>query len=122
MVVVGDTGDASNGGALALPEGLLLPRRITEAGEKAGWRFLHFFTAEIENDNTRMAYFRAVRQFDAWCEQKGFGLHQLQPFVVAAYIEERTQTHHAQTVKQELAALRRLFGWLVIGQRRRHAI
>ncbi|MEO5932028.1 MAG: DUF4198 domain-containing protein, partial [Duganella sp.] len=41
------------------------------AGEKATWRFLNFFTAEIENDNTRAAYFRAVRQFDTWCEQKG---------------------------------------------------
>jgi len=110
--IPGDTG----GQALALPEGLQLPRLIADAGEKASWRFINFFTAEIENDNTRMAYLRAFRQFDAWCEQKGFGLEQLQPFVVAAYTKEMKETKHPQTVKQHLAALRMLFDNLVIGQ------
>jgi len=110
--IAGDTGTQ----ALALPEGLQLPRLIADAGEKASWRFINFFTAEIENDNTRMAYLRAFRQFDAWCEQKGFGLEQLQPFVVAAYTREMKETKHPQTVKQHLAALRMLFDNLVIGQ------
>ena len=58
--------DARNtGGAMAAPDTLPLPRLITDAGEKATWRFINFFTAEIENDNTRMAYLRAVKQFDA---------------------------------------------------------
>lgn len=105
-----------NSEALALPEGLNLPRLITDAGEKATWRFINFFTAEIENDNTRAAYFRAVRQFDAWCETKGFGLEQLQPFIVAAYTKEMKETRHPQTVKQHLAALRMLFDSMVIGQ------
>lgn len=52
---------ASPGRALTLPAGLNLPRLITDAGEKATWRFINFFTAEIENDNTRAAYYRAVR-------------------------------------------------------------
>jgi len=104
------------GGALALPEGLNLPRFITDAGEQATRRFLNFFTAEIENDNTRAAYYRAVRQFDAWCLERKVGLSQLEPFVVAAYARQMKETRHPQTVKQHLAALRMLFDNLVVGQ------
>lgn len=50
---------------LSLPDGVSLPRLITNAGEQVTLRFINYFTAEIENDNTRMAYLRAVRQFDA---------------------------------------------------------
>ncbi len=112
LVVAGNTG----GQEVALPEGLNLPKLITDAGEKATLRFINFFTAEIENDNTRMAYYRAVRQFDAWCEKRGIGLHQLQPFIVATYTKELKETRHPQTVKQHLAALRMLFDNLVVGQ------
>lgn len=111
LVVAGNTG----GQEVALPEGLNLPKLITDAGDKATLRFINFFTAEIENDNTRMAYYRAVRQFDAWCEKRGAGLHQLQPFIVAAYTKELKETRHPQTVKQHLAALRMLFDNLVVG-------
>lgn len=45
----------NTGGALAAPVELPLPRLITDAGQKATLRFINFFTAEIENDNTRMA-------------------------------------------------------------------
>jgi site-specific recombinase XerD len=102
--------------ALALPSELPLPRLITDAGDKASWRFINFFTAEIENDNTRAAYYRAVLQFDTWCQKQGIGLHQLQPFVVATYAKELKATRHPQTVKQHLAALRMLLDSMVIGQ------
>lgn len=36
--------------------------------------------------------------------------------IVAAFIEEEINTHQAQTVKQDLAALRKLFDYLVTGQ------
>src|SRR5262249_3916807 len=101
--------DDTDGQAVTLPAELNLPKLIIDAGENATLRFINFFTAEIENDNTRMAYYRAVRQFDAWCERRGVGLHQLQPFVVAAYAKELKETRHPQTVKQHLAALRMLF-------------
>ena len=103
-------------GAIAIPDGLNLPRLITDAGEQATRRFINFFTAEIENDNTRMAYYRAIRQFDAWCMEKNIGLSQLEPFVVAAYTKQMKDTRHPQTVKQHLAALRMLFDNLVVGQ------
>ena len=91
-----------------------LPAPIVRAGEKAAFRFLEFFTANIRNRNTRRAYGQAVGQFFAWCEDKRLELNQLNPIVVAAYIEQHPAA--APTVKQHLAALRMLFDWLVIGQ------
>jgi integrase/recombinase XerD len=120
IVVAGAvSSEASGSGVLTaweLPAGLHLPKLITDAGDKAAWRFINFFTAEIENDNTRAAYFRAVKQFDAWCGKRRIGLSQLEPFVVAAYTKELKETRHPQTVKQHLAALRMLFDSMVIGQ------
>lgn len=91
-----------------------LPVTIIRAGEKASWRFLEFFTANIRNRNTRVAYARAVSQFFAWCERRRVALEQIHPTLVAAYIEQHRG--QAPTVKQHLAAIRMLFDWLVIGQ------
>ena len=86
------------------------PALIVRAGEKAAFRFLEFFTANIRNRNTRRAYGQAVGQFFAWCEDKGLEMNQLKPIVVAAYIEQHPAA--APTVKQHLAALRMLStGW-----------
>lgn len=40
-----------------------LPSSILSRGERAGRRFIEFFTADIRDRNTRMAYALAVRQF-----------------------------------------------------------
>lgn len=44
-----------------------VPELVAAAGERASFRFIEFFTANIQNPNTRMAYARAVREFCAWC-------------------------------------------------------
>lgn len=93
-----------------------LPATIARMGETASRRFIEFFTANIRNKNTRLAYARAVGQFFAWCEKKRLPLTGLQPTIVALYIEELQQSHSAPSVKQHLAAIRMLFDWLVIGQ------
>ena len=89
---------------------------ITARGEHATQRFLEFFTANIRNRNTRLAYARAVTRFLDWCEAQGLTLEQLAPMIVAAYIEQLGETHYKSNVKQHLAAIRVLFDWLVIGQ------
>src|SRR5882762_1310003 len=67
---------------------LVVPAMIANAGDRAARRFLDFFAASIENDNTRMAYYRAVCSFFAWLEQHGIGgLLDIEPFHVAAYIK-----------------------------------
>lgn len=95
------------------------PAMIRHEGRKAARRFLEFFVAEIENDNTRTTYHRAVRHFFSWCEAHGIHeIDQVEPVTVAAYIKEekaRRGNRGIQTVKVELAAIRSLFDYLVTG-------
>jgi site-specific recombinase XerD len=80
-------------------------------------RTLEFFTANIRNANTRKAYSHAIGQFAAWCEAHGLkDLGTIGPVHVAAYIEQLGARLSAPSVKLQLAALRVLFDWLVVGQ------
>ena len=104
-------------GALTpMPDTHLVPALITAAGEQAGWRYVEFFTANIRNPHTRRAYARACSRFFAWCEDRGLTLTTIRPFDVATYMECLQLTHSAPGVKQQLAAVRMLFDWLIIGQ------
>ena len=91
-----------------------LPRIITKAGENASRRFVEFFTANIRNRNTRLAYARAVQRFFRWCDKHDLDLIDIEPFHVAAFIEQHPGSRPSQ--KQNLAAIRMLFDWLVVGQ------
>jgi site-specific recombinase XerD len=93
-----------------------VPALIADAGEPMAWRYIEFFTANIRNPYTRRAYARACSQFFAWCEDRGLTLTTIRPFDVAAYIEALQQTHSPPGVKQQLAAVRMLFDWLITGQ------
>jgi len=99
----------------SLTDQVTLPAVIHDAGPRARKRFVEFFTAQIANDNTRAAYARAVRDFFVWCEDRGVGLLQVEPVVVAAYVKGLEQGRSVPTVKQHLAAIRMLFDWLVTG-------
>ena len=80
-------------------------------------RTLEFFTAQIRNPNTRRAYARAASRFSAWCAEHGLqDLQAIEPVHVAAYIETLQLQMTAPSVKLQLAALRVLFDWLVVGQ------
>jgi site-specific recombinase XerD len=92
------------------------PTIIAGAGRKATKRFFEFFTANIRNKNTREAYYRALVDFFAWCDDRGFGLIDIEPIVVAAYIEYLIPIYSKPTVKQHLAAIRMCFDSLVTGQ------
>ncbi len=95
----------------------IAPAVVAAAGEAAVRRFIEFFTATIRNGNTRAAYARAVSAFLEWCHDRGVHrLSDIQPVIVAAWIEELQQQRSAPTVKQHLAAVRMLFDWLVTGQ------
>jgi site-specific recombinase XerD len=95
----------------------IVPALITNAGgEKAAWRYVEFFTANINNDHTRRAYARACSGFFASCEHRGLSLTTIRPFDVAAWVKQLQENHGAPTVKQQLAAVRMLFDWLVTGQ------
>lgn len=94
----------------------LVPSLIAAAGDAAGWRYVEFFAANIRNPHTRRAYARACREFFAWCEMRGLTLATIRPVDVAAWVEAKQQTHSSPAVKQQLAAVRMLFDWLITGQ------
>lgn len=98
------------------PAALLVPTIIANAGDRAGRRFLEFFTANIRNPNTRAAYARAIGDFCAWLDERGITLERVEPMIVAAYVEHLGRSRSAPTVKQALAAIRMLFDWMVVGQ------
>ena len=90
-----------------------LPALIAAAGDRAAWRFIEFFTANIRNPNTRRAYGRAVGDFFRWCEARRIrDINRINPTIVATFVEQRGQTRAKPSVKQELAAVRMLFDWL----------
>ena len=92
------------------------PAVIRAAGPKATRRFFEFFTANIRNRNTREAYHRALCDFFAWCNDRKVTLDDIEPIIVAAYIEYLLTIYSKPTVKQHLAAIRMCFNWLVVGQ------
>ena len=100
----------------SLPGGTVIPALVAAAGDQAAWRYIDFFTANLRNPNTRRAYARACGRFLAWCEERGRTLGTIRPYDVSLYIETRQRTHSAPDVKQQLAAVRMLFDWLVTGQ------
>jgi hypothetical protein len=94
----------------------IVPALIADLGDQAGWRYVEFFTANIRNPHTRRAYARACSQFFAWCDQRGLTLTAIRPHDVATYIEQLQTQASAPSVKQQLAAVRMLFDWLVVAR------
>jgi site-specific recombinase XerD len=94
------------------------PALIAAAGDQAIKRFYEFFTANIRNPHTRRAYARSVGEFLAWCERVRIpSIEDVEPIHVATYVEKLGKADlAAPSVKQHLAAIRHLFGWLVVGQ------
>ncbi len=79
------------------------------ARSEARARLRDFFSSHIRNRHTRRAYLEAVRQFAAFCAELGIGeLSQVEPLHVAAFVKRQLHTNSRPTVKQRLAALRRL--------------
>ena len=106
-------------GAIAAPPALAragfetLPAAIAAAGARTSECFIEFFTANIRNRNTRMAYAVAVRQFFNWCEQRSLQLEAIRPRTMAAYIEQLGADMAKPPVKKHLAAIRQLFDYKV---------
>jgi len=95
-----------------------VPALIAAAGDPAVRRFLDFFAVAIRNSNTRRAYGRACGDFLGWCAETGVReVTAVLPLHVATWIGMQTSTLAApRSVKQHLAAVRRLFDWLMTGQ------
>jgi hypothetical protein len=55
------------------------------------------------------------KQFFDWKEAQRFGLEDIEPVTVAAYIEQLGAEMAKPSIKQDLAAIRQLFDYLVTG-------
>ena len=69
-LVVVEAGSLTGG---AGHHGIVVPRVIADAGEKAARRFWEFFAATIRNKNTRQAYCHACVRFFAWVDHHTIG-------------------------------------------------
>jgi integrase/recombinase XerD len=85
-------------------------------GPDASQAFVEFYTAQIANPNTRLAYFRCVRRFLAFIDAHGVPLDRVAPYHVAGFIERLGERYAATSIKQHLAALRMLGAFLVVRQ------
>ena len=94
----------------------IVPALVADLGTSARWRYVEFFAANLNNDNTRRAYARACAGFFASSEHRGLALDNIRPFHVAAWVKCLQEKLGASAVKQQLAAVRMMFGWLVVGQ------
>ena len=99
------------------------PPAVFLVSEQMAERFYGFFTVNHRNKNTRRAYYKAACRFSDWCQGRGvLDLAEVKPLHVAAYIEMLGAREpegaglSKPSVKQQLAALRMLFDWLVVGQ------
>lgn len=101
------------GGLVEGPTFGIAPALFRESGEAAK-SFVEFFAVRIRNANTRGAYLRAARRFAEWCVDAEVELQDVEPVVVAAYIEQLQEGYAPATVKQHLAGIRMLFDWLVV--------
>ena len=111
-----NSGTPASAGADSGPDcGRTHPGALSETRQGAR-RFWEFFGANIRNANTRMAYVTAAYRFADWCEAQALSLAAVEPLHVASYIEQLGRAYAPATVKQNLAALRQLFDWLVVGQ------
>ena len=93
-----------------------VPVVVARLGDAAAWHYIEFLAVHIRNPNTRRAYTRACVRFLAWCEQRGLALADIRPFDVGAYVEALGGQVSVPSVKQQLAAIRGLFDWLLVGQ------
>ena len=98
------------------PANELRPAALFTPTPKAARRVLEFFTTQINNDHTRLAYLNATRRFARWCEEHGISeLAGVELFHVAASIKDLQDKARpekllsAPTVKQHLAAIRMMF-------------
>jgi site-specific recombinase XerD len=63
-----------------------------------------------------MAMLQVPANSFAWSERRGLMLATIRPFDVAAWVQELGEEHSTPGVKQQLAAVRMLFDWLITGQ------
>ena len=102
-----------------------VPSIVTRAGAYVWRAIVEFFTAQIDNDNTRESYARDISRFFRWCDAHSITeLARIDSVAVAAYrdaletfelpdhMERRGRRRAKPTIKRNLSALSELFNFL----------
>jgi integrase family protein with SAM-like domain len=89
-----------------------LPRTISEAGERAAFHSVEFFTARLPNPHTRAAYSHAVADFCHWCQLRGISLPAPSSPVAAAYLHELEERLSPSSANLHLSGIRQWLEWL----------
>lgn len=100
----------------ARPRQIESPAIIRDAGPAAQFAFDEFIYGHLRNPHTRTAYGHAIQRFLDWSHQRGIELVRITPRNVGEYLD--SQPLATVTKKLHLAAIRRLFDFLVT----RHAV
>lgn len=95
------------------PEGIKSLGLIQNRRKSPQEAFEEYFSAHVQNSNTRESYLRDVRQFASWCQARGLTLETITPVDVAAYRDQLTTSLAPTSVKRHLSALRALFSFMV---------
>ena len=88
-----------------------VPACIVRTGAAGQFAWDEFFSGQIRNHHTRIAYLHAVRRFLAWIESTGTALEHITPGQVGRYFDQHSGS--IPTRKVHLAALRAFFDVLV---------
>src|ERR1700690_1975944 len=87
-----------------------IPTIIAASGDHAVQEFTAFFGAKLFNANTRMAYRRAACNFFAWLARHEISaLADIKPAHIVSYFDVLHESMALATVKQNHAAIRKLF-------------
>lgn len=105
---------------------ILVPRIIAETSEKVTRCYLDFFFAQVENENTRTSYVRAIVDFFSWVDlnRENYDLLDIETLDVVAWVKWLETTVNPatgkvpskSTVRQRLAAVKSLFNWFRLHQ------
>ena len=87
-------------------------RAGADAGERAAFHSLEFFTARIPNANTRAAYGHAVAGLCQWCEVRAIPLPALSSPLLAAYFQELGERLSPSSANLHLSGIRQWLEWL----------
>jgi hypothetical protein len=93
--------------------GMPFPDLVRRCGLGAARRFANFFLSKSSSSENQTEMARAIVQFCAWADRRGFSLYELGPITVSIYVEMLRVRLTAPRLKQHVIAVGILFDWLI---------
>ena len=94
----------------------MVPALIADLGDQASWRYVEFFAANIRNRPHAPRLCAGLQPVFRLVRRSRPTLTTIRPFDVGDWMKQLQENHGPAGVKQQLAAVRMMFNWLVTGQ------